>query len=1549
MECVEVGVFEGHIQLVAALALLSFGRLAAGGWDKTVGVWQISTQQRVATLRGHDDRVISLAVVSDNQLASGSADCTVRIWNTATYEWIRTLRLHDWHVSAQLLLPNGTLACSSGKDIKIWKISTQTCITKIKGHKSYVFCLCILPTEQFVSGSDDNTIRVWSMSSQKCEVIFRGHTKGVRVLAVLPAGPLVSGSDDKTIRIWNLSNRRCDFTLRGHEGSVSVLTCLQNGHLVSGSADKTVRIWDAAAGDCKVTLPVGGSICSLISMPDGTFATGSGDGKIQSWQCILPSDQLTISEVISSSLLTSYAKKPFVVAPGRSFRKRVVNIWYNMNGAASWIHNLRGYYVQQSRLHHVLQVPSSPSAVDFDKYFVNLALIRHVDHVTREKGLVIDRNAAMMSLDRGELYDRLFMEHRYCSVESIFDDLQDRNQEVGWVKIVGRAGTGKTTLTHYLAYRWAQKSSLWDNRFDVVFRVKLNLVSQEGVFEPRGSGLVDLVALIFASLDRSALFDRETIQYFLESRPLVTLILLDGFDEIVSLYSSNIRVKGLVDSALNLPNGILTSRPLKFPSDWEKRSAFRQTYENIGLCEENVCCYIDQYFAATDISVKDSLLGTLKRNPNLMKLAQIPVNLNAMCSIWQEQRKGDHTVDDISTVTSVYDRMVLAVLRHAKLKQSVETSKYELSDDFLRKENGVWLCELSRLAHQAFEADQTQTIGPDLLRKYLQEYANDPVKLLSVFRIEWGLLREVDAVTSSSSPSAGLSAHYFVHLTYQEYFIALYLVDALVPNGKMESLSERREYLRKIQVMATKIRENLHNPRYEMIWIFVAGLLSRSPYLEFADYYWDALLPEDKNTRESSSRYPSHSSASSSIPNEVSFLGVHPTSSTVSTYGRLIREAVLGMRGQWEELPSRLVPLQIRLKLVLHWQLFCEDRGLIPMGDHLTNSVHEIKWRLYQHESRRKQLLYDLNQLGGDELKGMPWSSLRGYDGGQGRSSPKTTLTEDPLVSCLASLSKWKRLATIEQLCSQPCPESVNTLLLLSEYDEDMSVRAMSLIAWCLQKETTQKSFVREVTEKLDEVINSTAPELRRSAVLLVGARALQRPPEEQTQILAKLQTVMKREDKSPHVRLTLSKLLIMLDNDMEAVRHLTEALWNQDSNLRLEALLYLKEISSNIGDKATITHLLTTISAIQFSEVEYNHLAVALRRIRPEIYGQLDDQILSSGFAARGFVESLWIHMGSSVHTTPELRHVEDELIAALSKNGDVAFLIKALREPLSLPLMTKVFEESFVSETLKCKVLRDSVCSGNANLGTSIAGLHLCCEIVEEPQTLELALFGPGPCLTMGMHVPDVSVNDVREAVVDCGNELDAITSWATCLKSVEQGYLVALRLYTLVNPPIFKLLNYPFYNPDNRDPNRVLNQLPYMKYLLRSFDAVYSSGEQFTYSGPAFRGVNVHTSDLLANKYSNWRDHYSVGRKLTFPSFTSVSLDMTTAEAYAQDNDRIIFKFTYVSGLRLGRLSSEVEQEVLLKPPVVFVILAVAMEVSGTLCITLEMDLTSPLAYM
>jgi hypothetical protein len=540
-------------------------------------------------------------------------------------------------------------------------------------------------------------------------------------------------------------------------------------------------------------------------------------------------------------------------------------------------------------------------------------------------------------------------------------------------------------------------------------------------------------------------------------------------------------------------------------------------------------------------------------------------------------------------------------------------------------------------------------------------------------------------------------------------------------------------------------------------------------------------------------------------------------------------------------------------------------------------------------------------------------------------------------------------------LYQHPDATSISKLFQTLLSDPNESICAMALIAWCIQVEAhNSRSRDADVATQRESSMKHQSASMRRSAVMLLGAGCLHAPVERQSVVAQKLSSLLQASSENASVRLMAAKLLIIMNNDRDAYGFVIDSLRSDDVEVRGEAIACLKDKIGLFVENTLIRHLLETVGEInKFDMWEQGEVAVLLRRIRPEIYEQMGSDLLSKDPISRGYIESLWLHMGSSARGTPTLCDVEAALLADLCEYPEVCSIIRALQEPLSLPLVTDIFEESFVLKNLGGKPLSDESCQGSSDGGTNVAGLNRCCDAIDGVYlTLQMALFGPGYCLTSGMNIEGVSIENVRVAVNKCKDDILSDKRFSTgALGVLDKDMLLAIRVYTVVEPPIYKLLNFPFYNPNNRIPGSLLNQLPYMKYLLQSYDTIFASAPQFVFSSPGFRGMNTEHSEYLRKKYTNWEEEYSRGRRLTFPSFTSISLDMTKAEQYARKGtgQSIIYIFAKVTGLRLGILSTEIEQEVLLKPPAVFIIADANMSDEGILSVYLEVDATNTLTYL
>lgn len=110
----------GHSGFVNVLTVLPNGTIVSGGFDQTIKLWNPSTGECIWSLTGHSSNILALAVLIDGTIVSAAADYDVKLWNPSTGECLCTLK--QYRTLPQTTLRDGTVVCSSGKDIRLWNI-----------------------------------------------------------------------------------------------------------------------------------------------------------------------------------------------------------------------------------------------------------------------------------------------------------------------------------------------------------------------------------------------------------------------------------------------------------------------------------------------------------------------------------------------------------------------------------------------------------------------------------------------------------------------------------------------------------------------------------------------------------------------------------------------------------------------------------------------------------------------------------------------------------------------------------------------------------------------------------------------------------------------------------------------------------------------------------------------------------------------------------------------------------------------------------------------------------------------------------------------------------------------------------------------------------------------------------------------------------------------------------------------------------------------------------------------------------------------------------
>jgi WD40 repeat protein/Mrp family chromosome partitioning ATPase len=289
-QCVHV--LEGHQETVTSVAWSADGqRIATGSDDDTIRLWDAQTGMCMQLLEEHQHPVTSVAWSADGQrIASGGHDRTIRLWDAQTGQCIHMLGEHEISVTSVAWSADGQRIASGGHDrtIRLWDAQTGRCVQVLKGHLFSVTSVAwSADGQRIASGSHDNTIRLWDAQTGQCLHVLSEHEISVTSVAWSADGQrIASGGHDRMIRLWDAQTGRCVQVLEGHQEPVTSVAWSADGQrIASGSYDNSIRLWDAQTGQCMHVLGEHEiSVTSVAWSADGQrIASGSGDNTIRLW------------------------------------------------------------------------------------------------------------------------------------------------------------------------------------------------------------------------------------------------------------------------------------------------------------------------------------------------------------------------------------------------------------------------------------------------------------------------------------------------------------------------------------------------------------------------------------------------------------------------------------------------------------------------------------------------------------------------------------------------------------------------------------------------------------------------------------------------------------------------------------------------------------------------------------------------------------------------------------------------------------------------------------------------------------------------------------------------------------------------------------------------------------------------------------------------------------------------------------------------------------------------------------------------------------------
>ena len=201
-----------------------------------------------SSLSGHGEPVVAaLFSPTGRHLASGSGDKTVRLWDLTTETPQHVCKGHLGWVLALAWAPDGALLASGDKtgQVILWDPETGKARGRpLTGHKQWITSLAWEPlhlgdgtSRKLASASKDGAVRVWDSARGSCLRVMTSHTASVTCLKWGGASLLYSASQDRTIKVWRASDGALCRTLQGHGHWVNVLALNTDYVMRTGAFD----------------------------------------------------------------------------------------------------------------------------------------------------------------------------------------------------------------------------------------------------------------------------------------------------------------------------------------------------------------------------------------------------------------------------------------------------------------------------------------------------------------------------------------------------------------------------------------------------------------------------------------------------------------------------------------------------------------------------------------------------------------------------------------------------------------------------------------------------------------------------------------------------------------------------------------------------------------------------------------------------------------------------------------------------------------------------------------------------------------------------------------------------------------------------------------------------------------------------------------------------------------------------------------------------------------------------------------------------------------
>ena len=345
--------------------------------------------------------------------------------------------------------------------------------------------------------------------------------------------------------------------------------------------------------------------------------------------------------------------------------------------------------------------------------------------------------------------------------------VENGKRPVRKVLVEGDAGIGKTTLCVAISEDWANGKLFQE--FELVLLLPLR---------HKEIGSVGSISELLNLLHSSKKLCSSVADSLEEVEGNKMLVIADGWDELAESgrLEGSFLHKLVFGELLPFVSIVLTSRP-SASAPLHQLPYFDRFVEVRGFSKEHIVEYILSEFASGQEKA-DRLLEQLEYNPLVESVCSVPLNCAIVCHLWR-------TLEEAlpSTMTELYKKIILnVILRNIQKKDAYKYINNLPNFDALPNELQQSWELLCKFAFEGIIKDQIVFSQEELVDIF-------PHGLADV--LCFGLLQTTNTILETGY---GVSFH-FLHLTFQEYLAALFLVKQIPDQTLNQPTEQLEEYL----------------------------------------------------------------------------------------------------------------------------------------------------------------------------------------------------------------------------------------------------------------------------------------------------------------------------------------------------------------------------------------------------------------------------------------------------------------------------------------------------------------------------------------------------------------------------------------------------------------------------------------------------------------------------------------------------------------------------------------------------------------------------------